>query len=65
MKIKILALNTCEIWVAKLGKIKKMAKTTIWPDARVSITESRYEVVFGIIQKNGAEAKTYLKFKRI
>ena len=42
-----------------------MAKTTIWPDARVSITESRYEVVFGIIQKNGAEAKTYLKFKRI
>ena len=65
MKIKTLAWNTYEIWVAKLGKIKKMAKTTIRPDARVSITGSRYEVVLGIIQKGGAGATIYLKIKRI
>ncbi len=65
MKIITLAWNTCEIWVAKLGKIKKMAKTTIRPDARVSITGSRYEVVLGIIQKDTAGATTYLKIKRI
>ena len=65
MKIKFLAWNVCEIWVAKLAKIKKMSKTTIRPDARVSITGSLYEVVLGIIQKGTAGATIYQKIKRI